>query len=857
MWFNSACCKSCSAILFLLCLCSCCGAAPAVSRLDLRKIGAQNERQRAIVKAFKHSWDAYRTHCWGQDELLPVSKNCSSEFGGLGVQIVDALDSLWLMGLESEYREAEAWIIQNLSFQRDVSVSAFETTIRVVGGLLSAYFLSSSPELLQKSVDLGHRLLRSWKEGPIPHERVNLKTGQVSASEPKLGSSLAEIGTVQLEMELLSAASGDARFRYRAQHVMDLVGPLLTERGGLLPIMMQPTPPLRWTNQRITLGGRGDSFYEYLLKQWLVTNRTQTRYVEMYQTSVDGIRRAFVGHTSPSNFTFIREVDSASEVDALVRAGDRWQWHSSEVASSHVIPGMFMVFPVADPDPSEASHQAVPDNSASSPTEIPGGGHGLEHSADGATSGNPKDTHESCDANYGAADEMVETRSDGTPAESTSADTTMPAETSSIHQCGTEDGATECAPNSEPDSLPGNPLASPGESKEEESREARSPQDALSSSADGTCNPDTGAESAPGLEIADIEIEIEAQNDETVDSTAGSVTQSDLIQAIQMQLEQVMQTMRSRIASRPTTDEQLTSGDEQHSTSPVGRQENENGAVSHRDSQNNPSASPPSPKKAPTPAFVVMPSLVGNQSCAMKELFLSQSWQEIHKRVVLQYNGSTQLPHHMRKKIGETVGRHLEEQCNMLGKLKMDHLSCFLPGLLALGVMTGAANDSSIEIELAAGLAETCARMWIDTPTGLAPESVFWSTAPGEDKDMHQRAGSLYSALRPEAVESLWYLYVATGDPKWQELGWSIFEKIQLHARVESGGYSGIENVFETGELQRRDRMETFLLSETFKYLFLLFAEWKDQPIDLTKIVMNTEGHLLPVVDPQLQREFH
>ncbi|CAE7387374.1 Man1b1, partial [Symbiodinium pilosum] len=60
----------------------------------------EEERQESVAAAFLHAWNAYKVHCWGKDELRPVSKTCSNDFGGLGVQIIDALDSLWLLGLQ-------------------------------------------------------------------------------------------------------------------------------------------------------------------------------------------------------------------------------------------------------------------------------------------------------------------------------------------------------------------------------------------------------------------------------------------------------------------------------------------------------------------------------------------------------------------------------------------------------------------------------------------------------------------------------------------------------------------------------------------------------------------------------------
>merc|ERR1712194_1007795 len=75
--------------------------------------------------------------------------------------------------------------------------------------------------------------------------------------------------------------------------------------------------------------------------------------------------------------------------------------------------------------------------------------------------------------------------------------------------------------------------------------------------------------------------------------------------------------------------------------------------------------------------------------------------------------------------------------------------------------------------------AEGCARSWLDTPLGLAGESTQWNTLSGRDWDLAINAGDAHNMLRPETVESLWYLYLATGDRKYQDWGWSIFEAIE------------------------------------------------------------------------------
>lgn len=113
-----------------------------------------NERQQAIVDMFKHAWDGYTRYAWGKDELYPVTKTGSSSFG-MGLTIIDSLDTMWLMGLTEDYHRARDWVANNLNFakvQRKVSV--FETNIRVLGGLLAIYHLSNDDMFLQKAVSM-------------------------------------------------------------------------------------------------------------------------------------------------------------------------------------------------------------------------------------------------------------------------------------------------------------------------------------------------------------------------------------------------------------------------------------------------------------------------------------------------------------------------------------------------------------------------------------------------------------------------------------------------------------------------------------------------------------------------------
>ncbi|KIJ25205.1 glycoside hydrolase family 47 protein, partial [Sphaerobolus stellatus SS14] len=101
----------------------------------------------------------------------------------------------------------------------------------------------------------------------------------------------------------------------------------------------------------------------------------------------------------------------------------------------------------------------------------------------------------------------------------------------------------------------------------------------------------------------------------------------------------------------------------------------------------------------------------------------------------------------------------------------------------------------------------------------------------------------------PETVESLFIAYRLTGDQKYRDWGWKIFSSIEEHCKIPEGGYASILNV-DAVPVDYEDKMETFFLSETLKYLFLLFSD--DSVLPLDAVVFNTEAHPLPVFKPKI-----
>ena len=173
---------------------------PPPSQLAARSDPLTQSRRAAIVEAFVHSWRGYERHAWGYDELRPVSNKPNDAWGGFAVTMIDALDTAYLMNLTAEFGRATDWLAAHLVVDRDHYVSVFEHTIRVFGGLLSAFDLSGDERLLRLAVAAATRLLPAFKESDgLPSAQVNTRSGERRSHGWAPGKILSEAGSVQLE----------------------------------------------------------------------------------------------------------------------------------------------------------------------------------------------------------------------------------------------------------------------------------------------------------------------------------------------------------------------------------------------------------------------------------------------------------------------------------------------------------------------------------------------------------------------------------------------------------------------------------------------------------------------------------
>ncbi|KAJ7675805.1 glycoside hydrolase [Mycena polygramma] len=265
----------------------------------------------AIVRAFQHAWGAYERDAMGDDEYHPLSQEGSNltAAGGIGYTVVDSIDTMLLMGLHQEYSRAREWVATKMSFERNATFNTFETTIRVLGGLLSAYHLSGNDTLyLEKAIELADRIIPVFNTPsglPLTNVNLALREGRNDPNWPEFVSS-AEVATLQLELRYLSLLSGNSIYWEKAESVMHIMKSVLMPHGLASIFLNWHTGQFVLSAMR--LGSRADSYYEYLLKQYLQTNKTEVFYSEMYTDAMDAVHKHLIKKSVNSNMVYTSEL---------------------------------------------------------------------------------------------------------------------------------------------------------------------------------------------------------------------------------------------------------------------------------------------------------------------------------------------------------------------------------------------------------------------------------------------------------------------------------------------------------------------------------------------------------------------
>ena len=241
-------------------------------------------------------------------------------WGGMGVTLVDSLDTLWLMGLRDEFEEAKQWVAKELTFSHAGTVSVFETTIRELGGLLSAYDLSGDEIFLTKAKELGSKLLGAFETpSGIPHSQLNMNSGHGAEGWSGGNAILAELGTLQVEFRFLAYMAQDPTYEKISMKPLQVMASLHPNHG-LFPIKVSISNG-HFADTQVTFGALGDSFYEYLLKVWVQGGREETWLRTMYDEAIQGVVDVLLKASDPSGLAFVSDWDGSSnnlKMDHLV-----------------------------------------------------------------------------------------------------------------------------------------------------------------------------------------------------------------------------------------------------------------------------------------------------------------------------------------------------------------------------------------------------------------------------------------------------------------------------------------------------------------------------------------------------------
>ena len=254
---------------------------------QIDKVKLANE----VKQEFLHAWNGYKKYAWGHDELLPLTKSYKDWYKeSLLLTPMDAFGTMEIMGLSEEAKEDKELILSKLSFDKNISVQVFEINIRLLGGLLSAYQLDSDKRFLDLAIDLANRLLPAFDSPTgMPYRYVNLKTGATSDSI----SNPAEIGTLILEWGTLSKITGNNIYYQKAKRALEEVFKRRS-KIGLLGTFINVNSG-EWTNTDSHISGAIDSYYEYLLKGWLMFGDKDLK--NMWDASINAINKYLADST--------------------------------------------------------------------------------------------------------------------------------------------------------------------------------------------------------------------------------------------------------------------------------------------------------------------------------------------------------------------------------------------------------------------------------------------------------------------------------------------------------------------------------------------------------------------------------
>lgn len=262
-----------------------------------------------VKEMFHFSFDNYMKHAFPKDELKPLSCSGMDTWGKFSLTMIDALDTFAVMGDVKGF-EKVLNKVKEINFDIDVTVSVFETTIRVLGGLLSSHLIAEDlgdqityhGELLALSEALGKKLLPAFDTPTgMPYGSINLVRGVAPTETPI--TCTATISTCVVEFTWLSILTNDPIYEFTCRRSIHALWSHRSKTGlvgGHIDVFTGI-----WTEAEFSISGGIDSFYEYLLKGWIGFSDEKEygeMFLEMYELIHRYLRRSNGWHVNAYMF---------------------------------------------------------------------------------------------------------------------------------------------------------------------------------------------------------------------------------------------------------------------------------------------------------------------------------------------------------------------------------------------------------------------------------------------------------------------------------------------------------------------------------------------------------------------------
>ncbi|KAI1758110.1 glycoside hydrolase family 47 protein [Xylaria castorea] len=292
---------------------------------------SHQHRLNGVKEAFQRSWDGYYKYAFPNDSLKPISKTFVNDRNGWGASAVDAISTALIMENDVVIKEIVDHI-KTINFNKTVvggeGVSLFETTIRYVGGMVSAYDFLTGPfkgkvddasvkAILDQAVNLANQLSIAFDTpSGVPNNNLvfNGPNGPVTTNDATNG--IATIGTLILEWTRLSDITGDPKYanltRIGEEYLLKVKNPAVGE----------PYPGLIGTDVNLSDGtfvdsrggwnGGTDSFYEYLIKMYVYDSSRFGELKDRWIAAIDSSIKYLASHpSSRPELTFLAAYNGA------------------------------------------------------------------------------------------------------------------------------------------------------------------------------------------------------------------------------------------------------------------------------------------------------------------------------------------------------------------------------------------------------------------------------------------------------------------------------------------------------------------------------------------------------------------